>query len=87
MIKWWMKKTETLRSICKRVNKKKGLSKLPLRRWKRESLWERLREEKEGNLLNEESEGRIEEAMEKENQCVQSDECGKRIESETNWIA
>jgi len=40
---------------------------LPLRRWKRENLWERLREEKEGNLLSEESEGRIEEeAMEKD---------------------
>jgi hypothetical protein len=59
-----MKKTETLISNYKRVK-----NKLPLRRWKRESLWERLREEKEGNLLNEESDGRIvEEAMEKGNQ-------------------
>jgi hypothetical protein len=39
-----------------------------------------LREEKEGNLLNEESDGRIvEEAMEKGNHCTESDECGKLI--------
>jgi hypothetical protein len=41
-----------------------------------------LREEKEGNLLNVESDGRIvEEAMEKGNQshCTESDECGKII--------